>query len=129
MIRKVAAVFSILIAISLLGMWGMIILTGGITEGSIEISFHLVSEFLMAFLLLIGGIGLLREKVYGTKVFLISNGMLTYSVLNAAGYYGQRNNFVMLSIFIAILIISSVFLISGLVKDSTFLVLNKRNSS
>jgi len=48
MIRKIAAVYSILIGISVLCMWGMIILTGGIIEGPIQISFHLVSEFLMA---------------------------------------------------------------------------------
>jgi hypothetical protein len=116
MIRKVAAVYSFLIGVSVLGMWSMIILTGGITEGSIEISFHLASEFLMAFLLLISSIGLIKKEIYGRKVFLISNGMLIYSALNAAGYYGQRNNFTMLCIFIAILGTSSVFLILGLTK-------------
>lgn len=121
MIKKVATVYSIFIGISLFGMWSMIILTGGITEGLIEISFHLVSEFLMAILLIVGGIGLLRGKMYGKKVFLISNGMLIYSVLNAAGYYGQRMNFAMLCMFMVFLIISSVFLILGLIRREDFI--------
>lgn len=107
MFRKITAVYSIVIGISVLGMWSMIILTGGITEGAIEISFHLLSEFLMAILLIISGIGLLRGKTSGRKLFLISNGMLIYSVLNAAGYYGQSRNIAMTIMFLAIFIISS----------------------
>jgi hypothetical protein len=122
MIRKVAAVYSILIGVSVLSMWGLIILTDGITEGSIEISFHLVSEFSMAILLIISGIGLIMNKMYGKKLFLISNGMLIYSVLNAAGYYGQRNNFAMLSMFTVIFIISSGFIIHGLTRKKDFFV-------
>lgn len=114
MFRKIAAVYSIVIGISVLGMWSMIILTGGTTEGPVEISFHLVSEFLMAILLLISGIWLLRGKTYGMELFLISNGMLIYSVLNAAGYYGQSRNIAMMIMFLAIFIISSGLLLSGL---------------
>lgn len=116
MIRKVAAVYSIVIGISVLGMWSMILLTGGIKEELIEISFHLVSEFLMAILLFISGIGILRGKIHGKTIFLISNGMLIYSVLNAAGYYGQRDNFVMMGVFAIIFVISSVFLALEIIR-------------
>lgn len=112
MFRKITAVYSIIIGISVLGMWSMTILTGGIEEGPVEISFHLASEFLMAILLLIGGIESLRGKTYGRKLFLISNGMLIYSVLNAAGYFGQRGNIPMMIMFLAIFIISSGLLLS-----------------
>lgn len=118
MIRKVGSVYSIVTGISVLGFWSMVILTGGIAEGPIEISFHLASEFLMAILLIISGIGLLTGKTYGKKVFLISNGMLIYSVLNAAGYYGQRSNFAMSCMFSAIFIISTIFLILGLIRKT-----------
>lgn len=118
MFSKITAVYSIVIGISVLGMWSMIIMTGGITEGPVEISFHLASEFLMAILLLISGIGLLSGKMYGRKLFLISNGMLIYSVLNAAGYYGQSGDIAMTIMFSAIFTISSGLLLSGLMlKD------------
>lgn len=120
MIKKVAAFFSIFTGVSVLGMWCMIILSRGIKEGPIEISFHLVSEFIMAILLLIGGIGLLRDRIYGQKVFLISNGMLIYSVLNAAGYYGQRSDLIMSGMFTAFFIVSSVFVVIGLVGKEDF---------
>lgn len=115
MFRKIAAVYSIVIGISVLVMWSMTILTGGIKEGPVEILFHLVSEFIMAILLLISGIGLLRGKTYVRKLFLISNGMLIYSVLNAAGYFGQSGNITMTIMFLAIFIISSGLLLSRLI--------------
>ena len=51
------------------------------------------------------------------KFSAISNGMLIYSVLNAAGDHGQRGDFIMAGMFITIFIISPLFLILGL--DST----------
>ena len=117
MIKKIAAVYSIVVGISVIVQWGMTLLTGGITEGPIEISFHLISEFLMAILLLISGIGLLSGKTYGKKVFFISNGMLIYSVLNAGGYFGQRSNFPMMYMFLAIFVITSIFLMLGLIRN------------
>jgi len=120
MLKRFSAIYSIFIGISVLGMWSMIILTGGITEGLIEISFHLFSEFLMSILLIIGGIGLLRNKVYGKNIFLISNSMLIYSVLNAAGYYGEKSDFIMLFMFLAFFIISSFLIILELLKGKIF---------
>lgn len=104
------------IDIKVLGMWSMTILTGGITEGLVEITFHLVSEFLMAILLLISGIGLLRGNTNGRKLFLISNGMLIYSVLNAAGYYGKGKNIGMTIMFLVFFIISSGLLLFALMR-------------
>lgn len=117
MIKKAAAFYSIFIGISVMGMWCMILLSNGTTEGLIEIFFHLFSEFLMAVLLLLGGIGLLKERNYGKTVFFISNGMLVYSVLNAAGHYGQRGSFIMTGMFMLFFITSSVFLILSIVKQ------------
>ena len=111
MFRKIAAIYSIVISISVLGMWTMTLLTGDITEGPVEISLHLAAEFLMAILLLACGIGLLTGKTYARKLFLVSNGMLIYSVLNAAGYFGQRGNLPAMIMFLVLFIISSVFLV------------------
>ncbi len=112
MLKKVKAIYSIVISISVIGMWGMTILTGGIVEGLFEVSFHLASEFLMAILLLLGGIGLLRGKAYGKKLYILSNGMLIYSVLNAAGYFGERDNVASTVMFLLILLITSLLLLT-----------------
>jgi uncharacterized membrane protein (DUF2068 family) len=115
--KKVLAIYSIIVGISIFSMWSMIILTGGISEGTIEISFHLTSEFLMAILLVISGIGLLKNKLYGNKLSLLANSMLIYSVLNAAGYYRQRGNFPMEMVFAVILVISSLFMALEIFKE------------
>lgn len=111
MIRKIYGIYSIIIGISILGMWSMIILTEGTTEGITELAFHLISEILMAILLIVSGLYLLKGKVNGGKVLMLAQGMLIYSVLNAAGYYGQRGNNGMTFMFIIIFIISCILTI------------------
>lgn len=111
MLRKIIAVYSLVIGISIIGLWVMLMLTGEITEGKFEISFHITSEFIMAITLLIAGYGLLKGKIFARSVFLISNGMLIYSVLNAAGYYGESKDFIMMFMFLLILLISILSLL------------------
>ncbi len=118
MFRKRTANYCFLIGLSVLSMWIVTILKEGIAEGPIEISFHLASEFLMAILLLITGIGLLMGKTYAWKLFLVSNGMLIYSVLNAAGYFGQRGNIPAMIMFLILFIISSGFLVKAMFYSS-----------
>ena len=81
----------------------------------------------MAILLLISGISILRGKIYGKTIFLISNGMLIYSVLNAAGYYGQRNNFTMVGMFAVIFIISSILMVTETIRRSSKLIDTQAN--
>ncbi|KJS71280.1 MAG: hypothetical protein JL56_15530 [Desulfotomaculum sp. BICA1-6] len=121
MIRKISAIYSFVIGISIVGMWCMILLTEGTPEGPLEITFHLISEFLMAGLLIASGYILLGLKTYGAKVFMVAHGMLIYSVLNAAGYYGQRGNIGMTSMFIFIFIVSSVLIVLGFIKKENFI--------
>jgi len=68
MLRKISAIYSIIIGISVLGMWCLILLSEGVPEGTFEITFHLFSEFLMANLLIAGGYMSLRLKTNGGKV-------------------------------------------------------------
>lgn len=120
MIKRIAAFYSIFAGISIMGMWCMILLSSTIPEGPVEMSFHLFSEFLMAVLLLIGGIGMLKGIAYGRKLFLVSNGMLIYSVLNAAGYYGQSSNYAMTGMFMVFFAVSTVLLIICLARQEIF---------
>jgi len=121
MVRKISAIYSIIIGISVLGMWCLILLTEGAPEGPFEITFHLISEFLMASLLIAGGYMSLRLKTNGGKVFMVAHGMLIYSVINAAGYYGQKGNIGMTSMFLSFFIVSSIIIVLSLVKKREFI--------
>ena len=93
--KKVEFIFSILLGICMLGMWGLLLITGQVKEIGIEpfrIAAHLFSEGITAILLILGGLFSLMHCSNGEKLHLVSLGMLMYSVLTAAGYYLQFNN-------------------------------------
>lgn len=113
---KIVAYYSIFIGISVIAMWIMILLTETPSEGKTELSFHLFSEFLMALLCLITGILLLRNNSKGKMLNILGLGMVIYSVLNAAGYYGERKDIPFMIIFIILFILTSIALVLHLDK-------------
>lgn len=109
---KSIAYYSIIVGISVIAMWTMILLTQTVPEGTIALTFHLFSEFLMATLSIISGILLIRKA--STLVILLNVaglGMILYSVLNAAGYYGQKGETPMMLMFMALFFLTAIVLI------------------
>lgn len=87
-----------------------------LTTKPTQISFHLIAEFLTSIMLLIGGFGLFTEQSWGTAIFYIAIGMVIYSTINAAGFYGQLKDwpmFIMLIVFtiISLLITTLIILV------------------
>lgn len=95
-------------------MWLMILTTQEPPEGRIEMTFHLFSEFLMACICIVSGILLLKNNPRGRLCSLIGLGMVLYSVLNAAGYYGELNNVPMMVMFISLSVLTLVALLFNL---------------
>jgi hypothetical protein len=114
---RIVAFYSIFIGISVIVMWIMILLTETPPEGKTELSFHIFSEFLMALLCLISGILLLRHKPISRFINIIGLGMVIYSVLNAAGYYGEKNDTAMMIMFIILLILTTIAILLSLDKQ------------
>ncbi len=114
MIKKIAGYYSIVLGILIAGLWIMLYYTNNIPElknEQFQITMHVISEIITALLLIFAGFGLLFNNKYSRRMFYVACGMVVYSVLNAAGYYGQQNNTAMALIFLAILIVTSVLLI------------------
>ncbi|MFQ5711016.1 MAG: hypothetical protein ACE5GD_04455 [Candidatus Geothermarchaeales archaeon] len=113
-IRKIAAVYGIIVGLMMMGFWIMYVYTGQVPEFETEpwyITTHLVAEFLTAFALLIGGIGLYTERNWGFHVYLVSMGMLLYTVIVSPGHYADLGDTSMIIMF-AILTILTLILIS-----------------
>lgn len=96
---------------SVIGMWLMILNTQTIPEGQTELGFHLFSEFLMATLCLVSGFLLLKEKSIAVPLNFIGLSMVIYSVLNAAGYYGEKGEIPMMIMFTVLFLMTTVALI------------------
>lgn len=114
MIRKVAAIFSIVMGISMVSIWILLLASGQVPEVTtqpIRIAVHIFSEYLTAALLLTSGIGMLRGKLWADRVFPVSMGMLMYSVLTGVGLYTQQGNYAMTVMFAVFFTLAIVFLV------------------
>ena len=113
MIRRIASIYPIIIGIAMIFMWLVFIATNQVPEintAPIKISYHLIAEFLTAILLLIGGFGLLTKRVWGFHLYLISMGMLLYTVIVSAGYYANLGDLMMVGMFTILQLLTIIFI-------------------
>lgn len=108
---KIIAYYSIFLFVSVTGYWILTLSGKAYPEGKIEISFHVFSELLMASICLVSGILLLMNNKISRKLNIAGLSMILYSVLNAAGYFGERNELILTGMFIALFVITSITLI------------------
>jgi len=99
---RIIGYYSVFIGISVIALWIMILLNETLPEGRTELSFHLFSELVMALLCLSSGILMIRRVRAGKILNITGLGMVAYSVINAAGYYGERGDTAMMIMFIVI---------------------------
>ena len=90
MAQAIAGIYSIGLGLSVAGLWLVILVSGDIPEGRIELGFHLVSEAIMALICAVSGAGLVAGRRRARPWNIAGHAMVLYSVLNAAGYYGER---------------------------------------
>jgi hypothetical protein len=98
--KKAIAFYSIFLGVAVIGLWTLILAGGPLPEGRIELGFHLYAEFAMAVICLVSGVMLLRGKPFAVETSMGGLGMVTYSVVNAAGYYGQKGETGIMVMFI-----------------------------
>lgn len=109
--NKIIGYYAIFLSVAIIGYWIMTLLSERYPEGRIEIAFHVFSELLMASICLLSGIFLLMKNKLGKKLSIIGFSMILYSVLNAAGYFGERNELILTAMFMALFLITSIALI------------------
>ncbi|MFX1424871.1 MAG: hypothetical protein ACFFBE_00340 [Promethearchaeota archaeon] len=116
-IETIASIYTIIIGIAMLCMWIFLLGKKEVPELATkptQISFHLIAEFLTSVMLVIGGIGLFTDQSWGITIFYISIGMVLYSTINAAGFYGQLKDwpmFIMLLVFTMVSLLIVILLI------------------
>jgi phosphotransferase system glucose/maltose/N-acetylglucosamine-specific IIC component len=108
---RIISYYSVFLGISIVAMWILILSSQEIAEGPAEFSFHLCAEFLMALACMAGGVMFLKNYRFGQGVLTAGHGMVVYSVLNAAGYYAERDGTGFAVMFMVLLLFSAVTLI------------------
>jgi len=108
-----AALYAILMGIGMIGQWVFSLAKKQVPEletEPIRILFHLAAEFITAIALLVGGVGLLTGSNWGWQAYLVSMGMLLYTVIVSPGYFAQRREWPMVGMFGVLLILALVSL-------------------
>ena len=108
-----ASWYAIAIGITMIGQWAFFIATKQVPELKTEpvrIGFHLAAEFMTAVALIAGGVGLLINSGWGLTVYLISIGMLFYTVIVSPGYFAQKGEWPMVGVFAVMLILALISL-------------------
>ena len=112
-VKRLAALYSMLTGLSMLGMWALLLRTGQVPELEVipfETAFSILADCATGLMLLIGGYGLYAGRGWGARAFLVSQGALFYSLMIAIGYYGQRGESIYLGMFAVIFALMVVFL-------------------
>jgi len=113
--NKIISIFYFIVGIGIIGLWIMLFATNQIPELETEpvsIAFHIVIEVSMGIMSILTGYFILKNHKFSQVFLLFTAGMLSYSVINSSGYYGDLGNFAMIVMFGVILIgvITSLFL-------------------
>jgi len=122
-IKNIAAIYSMIIGISMIGMWTILFITSSIPEISTEpirIGMHIFAEATTGVILILGAFGLLRNKKWGFNMYLISMGLLLYTLLASPGYYAEKGDMMFVGMFLIILILTIIFVIISFVKKEEF---------
>ena len=110
--KKTASIFSVFCGVAMLVVWGILLFTGQVVELRTEpfgTTFLLGAEFLTAIALLIGGFGLLTDRIWGLRADLAALGMLLYCTVFSVGVFGQQGNLPATSFFILMATLAAVF--------------------
>ncbi len=119
---KAAAVFSIIVGVSMILMWMMFYLTGSMPELENEparIAMHLLAEFATAIALIIAGWGLLKAKSWGASIYLLATGALLYTMIQSPGYFVQSGETSFVVLFAVLIILTLFFLVQVLKGEKT----------
>ncbi len=112
---KFSGWYGIVVGLMMVVMWVFLLASGQVPELQTEplsIYAHLVAEFATAILLVVAGIGLLKNSQRAKKTYLVAVGMLVYSVVVSPGYYAQRGEWAFVVMFGIILIVAIASILS-----------------
>jgi len=120
-VRKAVAAYSLVVGVMMVAMWSVFAVMGQIPEletSPKEIAFHLAAEFLTAFALIAGGLGLALRRSWGYAVNLVALGMLAYTVVVSPGYYAQTGDYAFVGMFAVLMALTFLFVVVSILRKN-----------
>lgn len=103
------ASYAIIVSLVMIVMWALSIAKKQVPEFATEpirIGFHLAAEFTTAATLLAGGLALLAGTQWAIEIALVAMGMLLYTAIVSPGYFGQRRQWPMMTVFASLVVLA-----------------------
>ncbi len=115
----ISGIYAIVLGLGIIGLWIMLLATRQVPElktEKIEIIFHITVESVMGILSLVSGILLLFNLNWAVYLFILAMGLVTYAVINSAGYYAQKKELAFVIMFAVILTVSTTLVILNMIS-------------
>jgi len=109
--KKLAIIFSIIMGSCMIIMWIVFISSNSVPEiqtKPLELTMHLTAEFITSISLIVGALGLLKEKLWANKVYFFSMGMLIYTLIMSSGYFLEKKEIPFFIMFMSFLFLSII---------------------
>ncbi len=119
--KKGAAIFSILMGVTMLGTWTFLFLSNQYPQAStvpLESGYLLAAEFLTATALIVAGYGILTNRKWAMPLILIGLGELIYCTIRYAGELGQGGSAAGLAFFTLVAAFGILFAVSLIISAS-----------
>jgi hypothetical protein len=103
--------FQIVVGVAVAVLWAGLLVTGQVpevSEGRVDIWFHIVAELAMAGLLISAGRALLRRAQRAALLSALALGTVGYSAVNSPGYYAQTGDWAVVGMFGLVLFVGSI---------------------
>lgn len=100
--QKAAAIFSILMGVTMFGTWAFLLLSNqfpAIRTLPLQSGYLLVAEFLTSAALIAAGYGVLTHQSWGLALMFVALGELIYCTIRYAGELGQGGSLAGLTFF------------------------------
>ncbi len=117
--------FLLTAGIAIAGLWVVQLTTGQVpevTQGRVDIWFHIVAELATAGMLVAAGVSLLGDRRAGRSLGAIAVGALAYTTINSPGYYAEAGDWLTVGIFAilaAVTISAGISLVRSSSRDET----------
>lgn len=111
-----AGIYAIVVGSLMIIMWSIFVATGQVPEFQsrpVEITLHLIAEFVTATGLVIGGALTIRKIRLGVPILLFSMGLLMYTLIVSPGYYIEGGAVFFVLMFALVFVLSAIFLITA----------------
>jgi len=120
-LRRITAAYGIIVGVMMIAQWTGFVIMGQVEELESEptrIAFHLAAEFGTAIALIIGSVSLAKRLSWGYPAFLVSQGMLAYTIIISPGYFAQDGEMLFVGMFVVLWIMTAAIVVTAIKHEA-----------